>query len=422
MKPPPLQRLVILSRLQPAKNLLLLVLCAVAASQAADNSVRPQKQMRYLMGTLCEITAYPEPGKQEETDTAIAAAFDELKRMDAALSNWKPDSDLMLMNSAAGRVTADGHRPKIPVTPELFERIQTALNIAQATGGRFDPTVGPLVRVWGFLPSDAKPLAREQAIAEAREKVGWEKINLDPDARTVQFTVAGMEIDLGGIAKGYAAQRALQVLREHQVKTALVSLGGSSMAALGSPPGLTGWPVLIRDPRDGESPAARLELRDGESLATSGTYENTVGEGKARRSHIIDPHTGQAVGGSISVTILLNDANAEIADALTKPFFLEPSHTAPNRAKWLATFPNASIILLAARDGKLERVTGGVHPERFLAVAPDTTLDDAAKTNRRSAQHLARDDARGPGHPASPLEACRPETYCAAGHDPARLP
>jgi thiamine biosynthesis lipoprotein len=180
------------------------------------------------------------------------------------------------------------------------------------------------------------------------------------------------------MAKGYAAQRAANVLRDYGVERALVSLGESSVTAVGGPPGATGWPLFIRDPRDGETASALVELRDGESLATSGTYEKTVSNGKARRSHIIDPHSGQAIGGSLSVTVLLDDAEA--ADALTKPFLLTPAGTG-DWAKWLAAFPKASIMLMVGGTKGLEQTTAGTDPERFVSRSPEAQTIHAAETH-----------------------------------------
>jgi thiamine biosynthesis lipoprotein len=137
--------------------------------------------------------------------------------------------------------------------------------------------------------------------------------------------------------------------------------------------------VFIRDPRDGESPVAWIDLRDGESLATSGTYEKTVRVGKTRHSHIIDPRTGKAIGGAISVTVLSDDA--ELADALTKPFFLSPSRSAEDWAKWLARFPNASIILITAQSGNLKWIGVGADAERFLTLPSESGITHVAKTN-----------------------------------------
>lgn len=333
------------------------------------------------MGTLCEITAYPVEGRIPEesgrrTEEAMAAAFAELKRIDELLSNWKPDSELMGMNTAAAAEAAPGAPPPVvKVGEELFERVQVALRLAEETGGRFDPTVGPLVRAWGFLPSRSGG-SREAAVAAARPKVGWHKVSLNATARTVQFAVSGMEIDFGGIAKGYAAQRAAQVLRQHGVTAALVNLGESSMTAIGAPCPLSGvasktgcaWQILVRDPRDGETPVAALELRDGESLATSGTYEKTVGAGRGRRSHILDPRTGEALAGRTSVTLVMDDAEA--ADALTKFFFLVPAVGSAEAAKLLQNHPKASVMLMHLRGTTLVREVGGAQPERFWALSP----------------------------------------------------
>src|SRR5205823_13255831 len=242
------------------------------------------------------------------------------------LSNWNPKSELLRMNDLANRPGRGGTRLAAKVSPELFERMRIALDVARASQGLYDPTVGPLVRASGFLPSPAKPQSRGRAVTAALNLVGWEKVNLDSVQHTVQFAAPGMEIDLGGIAKGYAAGKAAQVLREHGIQSGLVSLGSSSITAIGAPPGAAGWHVFIRDPRDGESPAAWIDLHDGDSLATSGSYENTVRVGKSRHSHIIDPRTGEAIGGAVSVTVLSEDD--EIADALTKRFFMRPSRSA----------------------------------------------------------------------------------------------
>jgi thiamine biosynthesis lipoprotein len=362
-----------------AKKLLLCLFFTAASSSGFEISARRHSQIRYMMGTLCEITAYSTDQDNGKTDLAINAAFDELKRIDSLLSNWNPHSELMRMNTAASRPGTAGIRPAAKVSPELFDRIEIALGVARASQGLFDPTVGPLVRAWGFLPSSGMPKNRAGAMAAARKVVGWEKVKLDAVQHTVKFAAPGMEIDLGGIAKGYAAGKAAQVLREHGIQSGLVSLGNSSITAIGSAPGATGWRVFIRDPRDGQSPAAWVDLRDGESLATSGTYEKTVSVGKSRHSHIIDPRTGEAISGAVSVTVLLQDP--EIADALTKPFFMSPSRSAEDWAKWLARFPKASIILITAQGGNLKWIRAGADAERFLTLPPETGTTHVAKTN-----------------------------------------
>jgi thiamine biosynthesis lipoprotein len=398
-----------------AKFILLGLLAAPLSGRAPERPFmqKPllQKQVRYIMGTACAIEVYSD----RDSAPAINAAFTELHRIDALLSNWNPDSDLMKLNRAAA--VSGVERPWISVSPELFTRIQIALHMARVTEGRFDPTVGPLVRAYGFLP--AKSQGINDSIATARARVGWNRVKLDPEHSVIQFAVPGMEIDLGGIAKGYAADRAANVLRQQGITSGLVSLGGSSVTAIGAPVGATGWRLSIRDPRNGSTSAATVELRDGESLATSGTYENTRGRGKFRHSHIIDPQTGRALSGSTGVTVIYSDA--EMADALTKPFLLARRPSAENWTKWLAGFENASVILLQVQKGELRRITGGVHPERF-GPAPRLPNGHAAEANRRSAQHLARDGEGGAGNSALSSQARGTEAHGPAGYHLANVP
>ncbi len=356
-----------------------LILICAAGLASASTPAGPIKQVRYVMGTLCEITLYPSaeehsepPGTAEERATAaLDAAFDELKRIDTVLSNWNSDSDLMRMNL---RAASPGNlRPRVRVSDELFERLQVALRIAGETRGAFDPTVGPLVRAWGFLPPCATPVpcrkeTRAAAIAEAKRRVGWQKVTLYPETKEVQFAVPAMEIDLGGIAKGYAVERAIQILKEHGIRSALVNLGKSSLKALGPPPRqpdcaqdradeCRAWPVSVVDPRDRRQVAARIYLHDGDALATSGTYENTIGKGKNRRSHLIDPSTGRALGGEASVSVICSDAEA--ADALTKPFILRGDLKSASAGQVLRLYPQCGVVLISVQRGQLERRTAG---------------------------------------------------------------
>jgi thiamine biosynthesis lipoprotein len=358
----------------------ILLTLAVSAQTAPENSFRPGKQLRYLMGTIVEIKAYQvgqTPALAEKTEEAINAAFAEIKRLDAMLSNWRADSELMRLNREANQPGA-----AVAVSRELFARVQIALGIAKDTGGGFDPTVGPLVRAWGFLPM---PSGRHESPAQARHRVGWERVSLETATQRVRFGVSNMEIDLGGIAKGYAAQRAVKVLSEHGIRDAIVNLGGSSITALGRPyvgdkencGGGTissfhceGWGIYIRDPRGGPTPVAAVSLRQSEALATSGTYENVTSDKRGKRSHIINPHTGQAVGGKVSVTVLAPDA--ETADALTKPFFFVPSLDSPEAQKILRNYPKASVMLIARRGDSLRIETAGAEPARFVSLLSST--------------------------------------------------
>src|SRR5437868_3510492 len=319
------------------------------------------------MGTLCEITALAVPEsaadanankkQQNKTDAAIDAAFEQLHQIDWLLSNWDESSELMKMNRAAAM--PGKQRPKIRVGDALFQRVQFALKMSKLTNGWFDPTVGTLVRAYGFLPRER---SQPWSLSKVREHVGWEKVKLDPVAETVQFAASGMEFDMGGIAKGYAAAIVAKTLREHGVTNGFVNLGESSMAAIGSPAPGKSWIVEIYDPRDRKKTVAWTRLADGESLATSGTYENVTGEGEKRKSHLINPRTGEAIGGLHSVTVIMRDAEA--ADAFTKPFFFIPARSEA-ASTMLRSFPDASVMLISVERGSVTTEAVGATPDRF---------------------------------------------------------
>lgn len=381
-----------LSRVWGVVSCLALV-CLDPAWVAARPPGRPLQQVRYVMGTLCEITVFPvgeratlersSRDRERDAGSAIDAAYAELRRIDAVLSNWNPHSELMRMNAAANATQRP--RPWVRVSGELFERVRTALRMAEETDGLFDPTVGPLVRAWGFLPPcpTERPcgsLSRTKAIETARQRVGWHHVRMDAQHNQIQFELSDMEIDLGGIAKGYAVERAVQVLRDRGIASALVNLGNSSLKALGEPPSARaadpasgyrapckGWPIGVLDPRDGRSVAARICMASGEAIATSGTYEHVIGEGKNRRSHLIDPYTGDALGGETGVTVLTSDA--EVADALTKPFILRPQLTTTAAGgAMLIRYPGTGVVVLSSRGGRLlEREAGSARGRVTMA-------------------------------------------------------
>jgi len=347
---------------------LLFALTLASTCCLGQEAVKPYHQQRYIMGTLCEITALPVPEspedadkkQQNKTDAAIAAAFDQLHQVDRMLSNWDEDSELMKMNRAADM--PGKKRPKVHVGDGLFIRLQFALKMSEATDGWFDPTVGPLVRAYGFLPRDRK---QPWSLTQIREHVGWQKVKLDPTAKTVQFATPGIEFDMGGIAKGYAAALAAKALREHGVTDGFVNIGESSMVAIGSPAPGKSWIVEIYDPRDRKRTVAWTRLADGEALATSGTYGKVTGKGEKRKSHLINPKTGQALGGLHSVTLVMRDAEA--ADAFTKPFFFIPLKSEA-ASKMLQGFPEASVMLISVEGDALTTEAAGATPKRFHLV------------------------------------------------------
>jgi thiamine biosynthesis lipoprotein len=257
------------------------------------------------MGTLFRVILYaPDEATARK---ASRAAFDRIAALDDRLTDYEPDSELMRLCGRAG----DG---PVPVSDELFFVLSRAQEVSRLSGGAFDVTVGPVVRLWrharrtGQMPDPDK-------LARARALVGYWNIDLDARGRTVRLAIAGMLLDLGGIAKGYAADEALAVLRRHGITRALVAAGGD-IAVSGAPPGVLGWKIAIAPLTEAEGASGPwLWLVDG-AVSTSGDAEQYVEIGGKRYSHIIDPRTGLGLVGRMSATVVAR--NGTTADSLTK--------------------------------------------------------------------------------------------------------
>lgn len=227
--------------------------------------------------------------------TAAAAALDRMAALEDVMSDYRPTSELMrLCGRPAGTPVA--------VSEDLFAVLARAQALAERSAGAFDVTVGPFVQLWraarrtGVLPADA-------ALAAARPRVGWEKLLLDPAARTATLLAPGMRLDLGGIAKGYAVDAALQVLAAHGIDRALVVFGGD-MAASGPPPGLDGWPVEVA-----HADAAHRHLALAHAaVSTSGDTGQFVEIDGVRYSHVVDPRTGLGLTTRLAATVVAPDA------------------------------------------------------------------------------------------------------------------
>ena len=261
------------------------------------------------MGSTFSVAIYGDDRTRMEE--AVDAAFVEARRLDQMLSNYKPESELSEVNHNAGERA-------VAVTPELFGLLAACVEYSRLSEGAFDITVGPLMKVWGFYKGTGR-LPHHAEIRGALERVGYRKILLDPAMRTVRFARAGVELDPGGIGKGYAVDRMVEVLKQYGIRTALVSASGSSIYAMGAPPEEKGWRVHIRDPKDDSKSVAEVFLKD-ESMSTSGNYEKFFrAEGKIY-SHIMDPRTGWPAQGVLSVSVIA--PRTLDSEAWTKPLFV----------------------------------------------------------------------------------------------------
>ena len=242
----------------------------------------------------------------------VAAALDEFDRVDRLLSHYRRDSPLSRLNREAAK-------GPVAVPPELREVLSECLRWSRESDGAFDVTVGPLMKAWGFFRDEGR-VPDDPEIARVLEVVGYRHVALDREAGTVSFDRPGVELDLGGIGKGYAVDRVVALLRQRGIVSALVNLGGSSVYGLGTPPGKTFWEVGIQDPtRPGET-ALTVELRD-RALSVSGGYARFFEERGVTYAHILDPRTGRPVQGVLSVAILSDSATD--GDALDNVLFVQ---------------------------------------------------------------------------------------------------
>jgi thiamine biosynthesis lipoprotein len=300
------------------------------ASDAAGDMLRRAKSVD-AMGTTFSIILYGwDEGRMKD---AINAAFGEAARLDRMLSNYDPESELSHINRCAA-VRA------VAVSPELFQLLSECLNYSKQSEGAFDISVGPLMKVWGFFRSSGALPAAED-VSRVLPLVGYSHIRLDPAAGTVRFAYPGVEIDPGGIGKGYAVDRMVEMLRRSGFTTAFVAASNSSFYGIGAPPGEPrGWKVGISDPRIRRRSVAEVFLKDM-SMSTSGSYEKYFRAGGRLYSHIIDPRTGYPPQGTGQVTVVA--PRTVDSEAWTKPYFI-------NGRTWAETHPLKDSRVLLCGD------------------------------------------------------------------------
>jgi thiamine biosynthesis lipoprotein len=290
---------------------------AALLAVAASGCVEPGHVERRwtVMGTYAsaEIHAVT-PGTAE---SMIDEVRDTYERADALMSNWREDSGLARLNLAAG----DG--PYEVEDRDLYRCIKLALEYAKRSDGAYDPTVGPLMRLYGFRPVDPRvPSAAE--VEAAMEAVGWEKVELFPEARAVRFLAGGMEIDLGGIGKGYAIDMAARLFARPGVRSGLLDLGGTVYAWGETPDTEDGlWRVGVRNPLAPDEIIAVLPLTH-RAVSTSGAYENSAEVGGETVHHLMDPRTGRPAATDILAAVVVADSATE-ADAVSTAFFVAGS-------------------------------------------------------------------------------------------------
>jgi thiamine biosynthesis lipoprotein len=273
-----------------------------------DDGEKKVTRTEFLMDTIVESLIYTEDTKLGEE--ALTSAYREVSRLESVLDRHTSGSDIAKINEAAGS-------EPVPVSLNALDVIIRSLEVGELSGGAFDITIAPLIKLWGFGTGDTQ-IPGEAELAEALAFVDYSQVQVDRGAGTVFLPKAGIELDLGGIAKGFIVDKAVDALRDKGITSAYFDAGGDIRVLGGKPDGAP-WLIGIRHPRDRRGIAATVEIRNS-AIVTSGDYERYFQVNDERYHHIIDPQSGMPARGLISVTVVATDAFT--ADAYSTAVFV----------------------------------------------------------------------------------------------------
>ncbi len=338
---------------------------------AAGGTLTVERE-RYLMGTRCTILLQGDD--RAALDAAATAAFDEIARLEAVTSNWREDSELARFHAAAL------HRPgeAIDVSADLFDVLARAKAWTVRTGGAFDATVEPLIRSYDLRGSGRIPSEGERV--RAADLVRGGAVELDAAARRVALPDAGMAFDLGGIAKGWALDRAVATMRTRGVERALLNFGGQ-VYGLGHPVGADAWTVELASNQDRTHGVATVRLRD-RSVSTTASSERALQVEGRLINHVLDPRTGLPAAAWGAACVLATSAT-DADCASTALYVMGPTAG----REWIATQPDLEAVLLiddsdAPGQVRIERIGGEAATILVAAPAGASTPDNAELARR----------------------------------------
>jgi FAD:protein FMN transferase len=265
------------------------------------------------MGT--GFTLYLYDNNPEHAASVSQEIFDEVDRVEGLLSNYRQSSEL-------SRIVRDAADAPVTTDPETFRFLVESENWSRRSDGAFDITVGRLMKTWGFFRHDGH-IPTSQELEALRGITGWEKVRLDASMRTVSFTASGIELDPGGIGKGFAVDAAVRILRADHVVSAMLSAGGSTIYGLGAPPHRRGWRVVISGPLPSSRRLSVVLLRNTSLSSADCSRKSFMSDGHVY-CHIMDPRTLRPVEGRIQVSVIHPSATA--SDALSNVLFVPPPH------------------------------------------------------------------------------------------------
>jgi len=339
-----------------------LALAVFGASSAAAPELATQMfhKQKYIMGTVFEVVVYEDSATR--ADEAMDAALDEIVRLDWVMSDYKPDSELNKLNRTA-------HFQPQRVSPDLYRVMTESLRYSKLSDGKFDVTIAPLADRWKAVLR-GKPVPTPEEEQALRACVGYEKVQMIPPDQ-IEFHSPCMRVDLGSIGKGYAVDRAGEVLRTHGIKIALINAGGSTYYGMGAPPGSAGWLVHLRDPSGKIDP--QVTLCENTVSTSEQTPKSVLGNEPA--GHIIDPQDGMPLKTSYALSVVATTGTA--SDALSTTLLL----VGPEKGKRLVEGIQDAAAIWVSAEGHTETAsTGpqirveGISEERSSATGPKQEL------------------------------------------------
>jgi len=283
-------------------------------ASTVNDQVEEYQDTQMMLDTVNTIRIYNSNKKE-----AVDGAFDQVSQIDDLFNIYDEDSNVSQINRVAGE-------GPVQLEDHTFTILEKGIEYAELSGGAFDPSIGALIKLWGWGSENGPTVPDEEEVEVTLPLVNYQNILIDRGAQTVEFNQSEMMIDLGAIAKGYAGELATDYLAEAGIETAFVNLGGN-IVLLGEKPDGSSWRIGVQDPRSDRGELMGLVVADTDyydnrlSISTSGDYERYFEEGGERYHHIISPFTGYSVDNGIaSTTIVANDA--VMADALSTGVFV----------------------------------------------------------------------------------------------------
>ena len=277
---------------------LALTSCTPAPSDPVPNQDKPITKSDFILGTIIDITIY-----DKNDETIIDKAFDRIREIEAKMTiNNADTSEIIALNEASGK-------GGVKVSPDTFDVLERAKYYSELTGGLFDPTVGSIVKLWN-IGTEYAAVPDPKVLEEKRKLINKDKLILDRSTLTATLEDPGMQVDLGAIAKGYAADEVAKILKENGVQHSIINLGGNVLTIGGNMIG-NPWKIGIQNPFNPRGDFLGIvEIKD-KTVVTSGTYERYFEEGGKRYHHILDPRTGYPSDNEIASVSIITDSSMD---------------------------------------------------------------------------------------------------------------